>query len=900
MKKPSENETARWRPNWALIAIVCMVAVPALFFHEDLLLLLRQKRAMLAVLYDGMFPPPEGGERARNGDFTPARIVEGSAPPGPVGSLYETEVTPRSAPAGNASPDRGGELSLAPLRQAIPPLYPDDMAFPEARSRDAESLLFFSEGRQGPANTAFVDAHRRMARLNRGDDPQIDSLVTQAWGHHGKGDFEAAKRQLEQALALAKAKQWDYHSDYPERQTDLAVMLIRLGDYAAAMPMLEAARKRLEAPHRISGVGFGPALPMLTSLEAARERLAAPPRIFGVGFGPALPMLTPGRDRERDGPSRQVLQYARTLGVMAKLLVEQGSHDLAWPLVEEAEQVCTQNRAISQPGYAKILSLKAGLLREQGSIDEAKRLYEQALAVMTSARGSEDRDVAIIEANLGFLSIEKDDLPSARPTLERARAITELLGEEHPDHVRIQAGLAWLRHLQGDRPGSQALFEKARTTVLATPRGYPDLARAMSSLGWLLAETGDRQRAIELIGRACDAYHGIVANNLGVLPERQRLALINRYQFALDSALTLTADWPGEDARAYGRLLSWKGLVDSRAGTRRLDSASTEVLERAAELNRLRAELTRLYYARVPDKDVGKLNWDIRTAAERCAVAETRLARALGTPRAPLEPARVADALPPNSALIDLSRYVHIQRSRPSEVRYVAFVTRLGKPSRRVELGGAPAIDTAVVGCARIDPVGQLPRFPRAGPPGLAAPGASARRSHHGPRRSRRLGQFPAIRRPGRSHEARRIPHRARMHSRPSNRPDSWSDVAHAGGLGAGEHLGRRRRGLRLQQLRPGFADPTGFPRARRSMWSRCPAPPPRSSRSADSSAPWRTVPRSGSPAAKRRRTIYAHASPGTITSTWPCTAISSRLVPGPRFRDRKSPSTPLALGEIR
>ena len=45
---------------------------------------------------------------------------------------------------------------------------------------------------------------------------------------------------------------------------------------------------------------------------------------------------------ETTGPSREVLEYARTLGVMARLLVEEGAYDAAWPLLEEAEQVYTR------------------------------------------------------------------------------------------------------------------------------------------------------------------------------------------------------------------------------------------------------------------------------------------------------------------------------------------------------------------------------------------------------------------------------------------------------------------------------------------------------------------------------------------------------------------------------
>ena len=63
---------------------------------------------------------------------------------------------------------------------------------------------------------------------------------------------------------------------------------------------------------------------------------------------------------------------------MARLLVEEGAYDAAWPLLEEAEQVYTREGAETYPGYATILSIQAGLLRDQANFTDARRLYERA------------------------------------------------------------------------------------------------------------------------------------------------------------------------------------------------------------------------------------------------------------------------------------------------------------------------------------------------------------------------------------------------------------------------------------------------------------------------------------------------------------------------------------------
>ena len=103
MKTRSEGNRTRWQPNWPLIWIIGLVTVPAAVFHEDVFLLFREKRALLIVPYDGAFPRGDA-EHGKRG-VAAARIVQGSFPPGHVGSLYETEVAPRPLPTSTSVAD---------------------------------------------------------------------------------------------------------------------------------------------------------------------------------------------------------------------------------------------------------------------------------------------------------------------------------------------------------------------------------------------------------------------------------------------------------------------------------------------------------------------------------------------------------------------------------------------------------------------------------------------------------------------------------------------------------------------------------------------------------------------------------------------------------------------------
>ena len=109
-----------------------------------------------------------------------------------------------------------------------------------------------------------------------------------------------------------------------------------------------------------------------------------------------------------------------------------------------------------------------------------------------------------------------------------------------------------------------------------------------------------------------------------------------------------------------------------------------------------------MHFARVPSDKADERARATLALADEVARKESELARAVGWKPEPPAPAAIAATLPPGAAFVDFLRYRHWARSERgrdglhAELRYVAYVVRMGEPPKRVELGPAAPIEEAL------------------------------------------------------------------------------------------------------------------------------------------------------------------------------------------------------------
>jgi CHAT domain-containing protein/tetratricopeptide (TPR) repeat protein len=563
-------------------------------------------------------------------------------------------------------------------------------------------VLEIQTRRHGRADWRAGDARRALEDLERWTEltadrrRQLDEagrLDHEVEALYAQGRFAEAIAPARRALAVRRAVQGERHPDYANSLNNLAMLLAAQGDYAAAKPLLEQALAVTQAALGERHPRYATGLNNLALLLQSQGDYAAARPLYEQALAVRKAVL-----------GERHPHYARGLNNLAVLLQEQGDYIAARPLLERALAVTQAAVGERHPDYATGLNNLALLLYAQGDYAAARPLYEQALAVRKAAQGERHPDYANSLNNLAGLLEAQGDYAAARPLYEQALAVYKAAqGERHPDYAASLHNLAGLLEAQGDYAAARPLYEQALAVRKAAQgERHPTYALSLNNLALLLQAQGDDAGARRACDRALDSYEDLVTRTAPTLRERERLALLARFQFALFTALSLSAGRAEPEADAYRRLLLWKGLADADAAARRRAAADPRLQDRLLELNQLRARANRLVNARVPAERAEQHAQELRALADRRAALEAELARAVGWDPRPPSPAQVAAALPPRAALVDLLGYTHSsapvkgEHRLRREVRYVAFVVRAGGPPRRVEVGPAAPIDGAL------------------------------------------------------------------------------------------------------------------------------------------------------------------------------------------------------------
>jgi tetratricopeptide (TPR) repeat protein len=599
----------------------------------------------------------------------------------------------------------------------------------------------------------------------------VETLNALAWLHEAEGDLTRSRRVFERALALHQDV-WKLEKgrlDQAERSSRaqllerMARVLQAEGDLDGARDVLmQAVAARGEWVEMLAGApaprpspragGPGPARPSGVQGPGPRGMLGesgqdtrARPSPFGLpGSGPRMghPFGQPAPDALMD-PEDEVAMMMEPVHPWSlrkrawyayRLAIEGARREDGLPNVLGGapwiDRAITEGKVRGRPwiDYARSLGLLADVLQARGdwSASRPARLLSLAIGLEATdpsdttavdfARFLEDFDRVLI--NLGELTLARD--VALMTVVSRRRS----MGDRHPDYAAALETLAVVLWRAGDRIQATLLLEKA-LAVRRSAEGdrQPGLAADLDRLALLHAEQGDPDEARRYAAEALAVHEALIDRTLPSLPERVRLALLERSSRSLATFLDLTVSDPATADEAYRHLITWKGIATEAAVAQAAAARSPELRALTDDLNAARDALSRLYHAAVPPAGAGEHARRIAEQVKRRDDLEARLAEAMGwRPRAP-RPAEVAAALPAGSALVDIARYVrripptaeevesrrraaqdaHYRATAPAaadaryEPRYVAFVVRPGRESPiRVDLGPAGPIDQAI------------------------------------------------------------------------------------------------------------------------------------------------------------------------------------------------------------
>lgn len=246
------------------------------------------------------------------------------------------------------------------------------------------------------------------------------------------GEYDAARRQAERAVALREKNLGANHSETISALLGLARILTDQGRHAEAAPLLERAL----ASHRAA---LGPDHP--ETLSAAN--LLALNLRHRARLDEADALLTDTLARARRAlPTRDPITI-RTLNVLATIRLEQMRHAEAEALLVEALRFQTEANGEDNLDAAATRNDLALVLQQEGRVTDALKLFQFNLALRTRILGSDHPHTFISLGNLGGAYKAAGQLAEAEATQRAALDLgRRVLGPEHPRVLTSTSNLA--------------------------------------------------------------------------------------------------------------------------------------------------------------------------------------------------------------------------------------------------------------------------------------------------------------------------------------------------------------------------------------------------------------------------------------------------------------------------
>jgi CHAT domain-containing protein len=471
-------------------------------------------------------------------------------------------------------------------------------------------------------------------------------LDGQARALYQKGQVAEAAALLKQALSIRKEVPGEKHPEYARSLHDLAYMYHSMGEHRAALPL---------------------------SQKAVRIRKEA--------LGEKHPA------------------YASSLNNLATLYYSMGDHKQALPLARQALAIRKEVLGEWHPDYATSLHNLALLYQDMEDYKQALPLFQKALQINKEVLGEKHPHYAMSLSNLAFLYKDMGDLKRALSLSRRAVEITgKVVGEKHTYYANSLNIQAIVYRAMGDDKTALPLFQKARQiNKAALGEKHPHYANNLHNLAELYEELEDHKQALPLAEEATTIAASYLRTSAAVQSDRQQFAATRALRIHLHLRL-----WFG-DVDSYRHLLAWKGAVLLRQRQRHLFSAlsanprTREAAQRLQETSRQIAALSAS--ARPAGELLEQLTKQQERLQSQLSELSTEADSAFKASR--LTPAALSAALPKGVALVDYFVYVRKHgRYKDGNVicqrHLVAFVSRKGKPTARVDLGDARKVEAVV------------------------------------------------------------------------------------------------------------------------------------------------------------------------------------------------------------
>jgi CHAT domain-containing protein/Tfp pilus assembly protein PilF len=555
------------------------------------------------------------------------------------------------------------------------------------------------------------------------------------------GEFARARELAERACELRAKLLGEAHPAYAVTLGDLALIYGDTGQYAKALALAERARALTRKALGEDHPNYATCLYNLGALAADAGQLT-----------PARAFFEQARDHFQRAQGEQHPNYLKCLNALGILLADLGEYAPArellektlalqkersrerhpqcigtlnnlavvyWALGERARARSLAERALgllrevvgeAHPDYLYTLCTLVVLHRGAGEYARARDLAELARDRAKEVLGESHPRYATFVNNLANVYRHLGDQERACTLYEQARALcAKVLGVRHPQYAQALINLAPIYGVRGEHDRSRSLYEQASRLFRETlGERHPHYAETLLGLAWVSCVAGEPARAREPALRALRLREQLLADSFAAQSERQRLDSLGQHRYFLDIYVSAAVDAGAPVGQLYGALLTWRGALVARRAEERLARRRPELAPLAQKLRAVRADLARLA-GLTPATASEQANWrkrfdrlerekeelEVLLAQKSTSYLRWREARQA-------TPSQVANAIPPDTALVEFVEYIHWSPSAEKkgpltpEPRLLAFVLARGREPALVRLGPTAPINKAV------------------------------------------------------------------------------------------------------------------------------------------------------------------------------------------------------------
>jgi len=364
--------------------------------------------------------------------------------------------------------------------------------------------------------------------------------------------------------------------------------------------------------------------------------------------------------------------------------------------------------------YAELLNILGYTYKWQNDFEKAWPYFERGLAIQERKFGADSPSLAKTLSNLGIVASQRKDYAAAERYFLRSLALKEkYVGPEHQDYATGLMNLANVYSAEGDNKKALethllafSIFEKT-----AEPTNQPFIM-SLANIATIYSALGDFENANRVQAKLESAVESVIAFNLAIGSERQKLAFLDTVARRTDRTISLNLqlepDNPQAAALAATVLLQRKGrALDATTDTlsvlrRHSDPADQALLD---QLKDATTQLARVALQGPQKQSLEEHRKTLRDLQERKEKLENAISHHNEAFRAQYQAVTleaVQSAIPADSALVEFLTYSPYYPNAETtarmygDLRYAVYVLHRNGAPKGIDLGKAKGIDDSI------------------------------------------------------------------------------------------------------------------------------------------------------------------------------------------------------------